>query len=91
MKWIFLALCTVFLGMQYEIWLAPHSGIFALNKMEQARQQQYAVNQNQQQKNQTLVKSIQNLKHGNTALEEHARYDLGMIKQGEVFYQVVSG
>ena len=77
--------------MQYEIWLAPHSGIFALNKMEEARHAQMILNKQKQKQNILMIKNIKDLKHGHTALEEHARYDLGMVKPGEVFYQIVDG
>lgn len=41
------------------------------------------------QKNQVLLADIQDLKHGDEAVEEQARELLGMIKEGEQFYQVL--
>ena len=35
-----------------------------------------------------LIADIQDLKNGNQAIEDHARADLGMIKPGEVLYQL---
>jgi cell division protein FtsB len=89
-RWVFCCLCGIFLAMQYEIWLAPQSGILSLNKMDASRQAQQALNKQKQKQNELLTKSIIDLKHGHTALEEEARYNLGMIKPGEVFYQVIN-
>jgi cell division protein FtsB len=36
-----------------------------------------------------LDAEVRDLKQGTGAIEERARNDLGMIKPGEVFYQVV--
>ena len=41
------------------------------------------------ERNQTLAAEVADLKQGYEAIEERARYDLGMIKEGETFYQVV--
>jgi cell division protein FtsB len=32
---------------------------------------------------------VRDLKQGSDAIEERARYELGMIKQDEIFFQVV--
>jgi cell division protein FtsB len=34
---------------------------------------------------------VRDLKRGTDAIEERARSELGMVKQGEVFFQVVGG
>jgi cell division protein FtsB len=39
--------------------------------------------------NQILHAEVVDLKQGTDALEERARSELGMIKKGEVFYQVI--
>ena len=41
------------------------------------------------QRNETLNAEVRDLKQGNAAIEERARSELGMIKQDEVFYQVI--
>jgi cell division protein FtsB len=40
-------------------------------------------------RNETLGAEVRDLKQGNAAIEERARSELGMIKQDEVFYQVI--
>lgn len=49
-----------------------------------------AVNKKLAERNAILMADIFDLKHGNEAIEEHARNDLGMIKKGEVFYQITN-
>ncbi len=41
------------------------------------------------ERNQTLSAEVDDLKQGLEAIEERARYDLGMIREGETFFQVV--
>ena len=43
--------------------------------------------QNLQTRNDGLSAEVNNLKHEVEAIEERARNDLGMIKEGETFYQ----
>jgi cell division protein FtsB len=40
-------------------------------------------------RNQALMQQVQGLKNNNEAVEARARHELGMIKKGETFYQVV--
>ena len=50
---------------------------------------QKETNAKLQLRNQGLDAEVKDLKQGMDAIEERARYDLGMIKQDEVFFQVV--
>lgn len=56
---------------------------------EKLSKQQY-VNQMQAQKLERLRADVRDLKSGLVAIEEHARTDLGLIKEGEVFVQLSS-
>lgn len=42
-------------------------------------------------RNAALDAEVRDLKQGTEAIEERARNDLGMVKPGELFYQVVGG
>lgn len=56
-----------------------------------ALQQEVALQQDKvsalKERNSTLEAQVQDLKNQLSALEENARADLGMIRQGETFYQ----
>jgi cell division protein FtsB len=41
------------------------------------------------ERNHALQAEVDDLRSGRSAIEERARSELGMIKEGEVFYQVI--
>lgn len=51
--------------------------------------EQQAKNTALKARNDTLDAEVRDLKSGRAAIEERARSELGMIKQDEVFYQVL--
>src|SRR5690242_21158920 len=51
--------------------------------------EQQAQNAKLKQRNDALHADVEDLKHGQDAVEARARSQLGLIKPGEVFYQVV--
>ena len=50
---------------------------------------QKETNTQMQGRNQALSAEVQDLKRGTDALEERARVDLGMVRQGETYYRFV--
>lgn len=51
--------------------------------------QQNGVNQRLYERNDVLAAEVEDLKSGYDAIEERARMELGMIRQGETFFQVI--
>jgi cell division protein FtsB len=51
--------------------------------------EQKEKNVSYKQRNETLNAEVSDLKQANAAIEERARSELGMIKEDEVFYQVI--
>lgn len=51
--------------------------------------EQRAENRVLKTRNQELAADVKDLQSGGEAIEERARLELGMIKPGEVFYQVI--
>ncbi len=82
---IFVALIAL---LQYPLWLGKGSWlrVWDLNQKIVA---QKSTNAELKLRNDTLDAEVRDLKQGNTAIEERARSELGMIKQDEVFYQVI--
>ncbi|MBS0349822.1 MAG: septum formation initiator family protein [Proteobacteria bacterium] len=87
MKAITWMLVPILFLLQYEIWLAP-GGVSSLLRLRHQLTQEISINQEWQRRNQILIADIDDLKHGNQAIEDHARSDLGMIKPGETLYQL---
>ena len=49
------------------------------------------MNEQTQKRNAALDAEVRDLKRGTEAIEERARSELGMVKQGEIFFQVIGG
>jgi len=77
-----------FLALQYRLWLSPN-GMRDLWRTEQAIEAQTEENERLAERNKTLAAEVRDLKEGRAAIEERARSELGMVKDGEVFYQIV--
>lgn len=88
MKPIIFALMALLGVLQYQLWFAP-GGIVPTYHLQQSIEQQASANKELIARNDEVTADIHDLKTGNEAVEEHARNDLGMIKQGELFYQIV--
>ena len=88
MKLLAAALLVVLLALQYRLWLGE-GGMREVGRLRQEIDQQQQENDTLRERNRTLTAEVQDLKKGTTAIEERARTDLGMVKQGETFYQVV--
>ena len=76
------------IGLQAMLWFGDH-GLIQLWRMERTLQQQQTANQGLVERNRRLQAEVVDLKRGTDALEERARSQLGMIKPGETFYQVI--
>src|SRR5262245_40687279 len=83
-----LILILVLAILQYKLWYEQDS-IASMRRLnvEIAKQQQ--ENNKMLKQNQILIAEVFDLKHGSEAIESRARIELGMIKQGEQFYQIV--
>ena len=83
-----LILLILVLLWQYPLWLGKGSWIKVWELDRQVEVQKKA-NVQTKTRNAVLDAEVRDLKQGTEAIEERARSDLGMIKPGEVFFQVV--
>jgi cell division protein FtsB len=74
--------------LQYPLWLGK-GGWLRVWQYSQQIQAHEKRNDYYRQRNETLRAEVRDLKQGQSAVEERARSELGMIKQDEVFYQVM--
>lgn len=87
-KWILIVLCMLLGILQFRLW----SGEGSLKNV--IRLKQIILTQTQEverlaERNKRLDAEVQALKAHPKAMEERARAELGMVKEGETFYVVV--
>lgn len=88
-KTIILVLAVLFAVLQYQLWFGA-GGIMSLKALNQSITSQTTVNDKLAERNRAVTADISDLQHGQQATEERARMQLGMIKQGEVYYQITN-
>jgi cell division protein FtsB len=88
LRFLALVLMIVLIALQVHLWTG-HGGMRDVWRLQQQVEQQKAENAELKKRNETLSAEVDDLKHGDEAIEERARSELGLIKPGETFYQVV--
>lgn len=88
MKVLTLTLAALILLIQYPLWLGRGSWL-RVWEVDQQIQVQRETNRQLQARNNALEAEVRDLKVGTEAIEERARSELGMIKQDEIFFQVL--
>ena len=88
LRWVALVLIIVLIALQVRLWTGQ-GGLRDVWRLEERVAQQKADNARLKKRNETLSAEVEDLKHGDEAIEERARSELGLLKPGEMFYQVV--
>ena len=88
MRLLTLIFVILIAALQYPLWLGKGSWLRVWDLSQQIDAQKEA-NAKLKTRNDTLDAEVRDLKQGYAAIEERARSELGMIKQDEVFYQVL--
>jgi len=87
-KIIAVVLLALLIWLQYKIWLQD-GGIPEVIQLQQDVEQVKSEVEQLQERNSSLNAEVKDLKKGLDAIEERARSEMGMIKEGEVYYQVI--
>ena len=87
MRWLSVALVALLVLLQYPLWLGK-GGWLRVWEVDRQLQQQKEGNRKLEVRNAGLDAEVRDLKQGYDAIEERARFELGMIKQDEVFVQI---
>lgn len=90
MRWLALVLVALLCVVQAALW-SPQGGIPKVLEMRQQIARQEKQNAELRERNLALDAEVMDLKQGLEAIEERARSDVGMIKSGELFYQIIDG
>ncbi len=82
--WILIALIAL---LQYPLWFGK-GGWLRVWEYDRQLEAQREINTKLEQRNAGLDAEVRDLKSGSEAIEERARYELGLTKPGEIFVQV---
>jgi cell division protein FtsB len=78
---------ALILAIQHPLWLGK-GGWLRVWEVDRQLDAQQAKNAQLETRNNALAAEVKDLKQGHEAIEERARYELGMVKNDEVFFQV---
>ena len=84
---MFLFLLLLLAGLQYRLWVGNGS-LAQVTDLTQQIADQHAENEILLERNRVLDAEVLELKKGMETVEERARHELGMIKEGETLYQL---
>ena len=87
MRWLTVALIALIALLQYPLWLGK-GGWLKVWDYDRQLLQQKEVTRKLEIRNAGLDAEVRDLKQGYDAIEERARFDLGMIRQDETFVQI---
>lgn len=83
-----IVMAVALLALSYRLWLSG-DGMREVWRLGDAKESQAEENAGLKARNDALDAEVQDLKHGLDAVEERARQELGMTREGETFFQVV--
>jgi len=82
------ALLVLLVLLQYRLWVGEGS-LAEVNALKREIAEQTRELSQLRERNRALQAEVEDLRSGLDAVEERARSELGMVKEGEVFYQVI--
>ncbi|MFS1524321.1 septum formation initiator family protein [Microbulbifer sp. 2304DJ12-6] len=85
MKWLLAILTILLLASQYRLWIGPGS-LAEITRLKRQLALQREKNAALEQENRQLFREVRSLKEGTDGIEARARYDLGLIKEGETLF-----
>ncbi|MDQ5888453.1 MAG: cell division protein FtsB [Neisseriaceae bacterium] len=88
MRILTLILVLLIAFIQYPLWVGKGSWL-SVWKIDAELGKQQQANKQLETRNASLAAEVRDLKTGYDAIEERARNELGMIKQDEVFFQIL--
>jgi cell division protein FtsB len=87
-RWILIVLIVLLGLLQVRLWFGKNS-IADYNVMKSEVETLQKQNANLKQRNSLLKADISDLQLGLESIEERARNELGLIKEGETFYRIL--
>ncbi len=88
MRWLLLVLVGLVLLLQYRLWFAEGS-LAERQRLQRQVQEAERENARLRARNETLAREVLDLQSGEAVVEQRAREELNLVRDGEVFYQFV--
>ena len=85
---LLIALTVLSVALFLRLWLGTGSYPEIWDLEGQLAEQKH-LNEEQLKRNETLQSEVADISRDDAAVEDRARSELGMVKQGETFYQVI--
>ena len=90
MRWLFAILLVLLAVLQYRLWIAEGS-IAEQQRLKRQVQQFVEENEQLRQRNAVLEREVLELQSGNAGVEQRAREQLNLVREGETYYQMEEG
>ncbi|MEY3759613.1 MAG: Cell division protein ftsB [Pseudomonadota bacterium] len=88
MKYLLSIITLLIILLQYRLWQGD-GGIAEITTLQLRLDDFKEQVEEKKQRNETLYAEVEDLRKGQEALEERARDELGMMREGETFFQVL--
>jgi cell division protein FtsB len=90
MRWLLVALLLLLALLQYRLWVAP-GGVGEQRRLLRQVEEQTRINDELRARNAVLELEVLDLQGGRAGIEQRAREQLGLIREGETFYHFADG
>ncbi|MEP5567534.1 MAG: septum formation initiator family protein [Halioglobus sp.] len=87
MRWLFGILLILLVILQYRLWIAEGS-IAEQQRLKVQVEEFIRVNEELQARNAVLEREVLELQSGNAGVEQRAREQLNLVREGETYYQI---
>jgi cell division protein FtsB len=88
LRWLLAVLLLLLAVLQYRLWFAEGS-LAEQRRLELQVEEQTHINNQLLERNAVVEREVLELQTGNKGVEKRAREQLGLVRKGETFYQVV--
>ena len=90
LRWLLAVLVGLLIVLQYRLWFADGS-LAERQRLQQQVESAKRENALLRERNDELAREVLELQTGKAVVEERAREELGLIREGEVFYRFIEG
>ena len=88
MRIVTIVLAVLLVMIQWPLWFGK-GGWLRVSELERQLAAQKSVNAGLGERNAQVAAEVASLREGRGAIEERARHDLNMVRDGETFFQLV--